>query len=86
MSFVVWDVWEDEEDYIKPVILADMKVVLYHDHADRSKTDVGFSLPGKVTIDYFDGYDLGLIGDIHKRQYLDKEKLLLWFSDSTKSR
>ena len=21
MSFVVWDVWEDEEDYIKKVIL-----------------------------------------------------------------
>ena len=31
---------------------------------------------------------MGLIGDIHKRQYLDKEKTicLLWFSDSTKSR
>ena len=75
MSFVVWDVWEDEEDYIKASdFKADTKVVLYHGTVDRSKTDVGFSLPGKVTIDYFDGYDLGLIGDIHKRQYLNNEK------------
>ena len=79
MSFVVWDVWEDEEDYIKASDFeADTKVVLYHGTVDRSKTDVGFSLPGKVTIDYFDGYDLGLIGDIHKRQYLDKEKTIAY--------
>jgi len=79
MSFVVWDVWEDEEDYIKASdFKADTKVVLYHGTVDRSKTDVGFSLPGKVTIDYFDGYDLGLIGDIHKRQYLDKEKTIAY--------
>ena len=79
MSFVVWDVWEDEEDYIKASDFeADTKVVLYHGTVDRSKTDVGFSLPGKVTIDYFDGYDLGLIGDIHKRQYLDNEKTIAY--------
>ena len=79
MSFVVWDVWEDEEDYIKASdFKADTKVVLYHGTVDRSKTDVGFSLPGKVTIDYFDGYDLGLIGDIHKRQYLNNEKTIAY--------
>ena len=79
MSFVVWDVWEDEEDYIKASDFeADTKVVLYHGTVDRSKTDVGFSLPGKVTIDYFDGYDLGLIGDIHKRQYLNNEKTIAY--------
>ena len=79
MSFVVWDVWEDEENYIKAKDFeADTKVVLYHGTVDRSKTDVGFSLPGKVTIDYFDDYDMGLIGDIHKRQYLDKEKTIAY--------
>ena len=79
MSFVVWDVWEDEEDYIKASDFeADTKVVLYHGTVDRSKTDVGFSLPGKVTIDYFDDYDMGLIGDIHKRQYLNEEKTIAY--------
>src|SRR6056300_1153313 len=79
MSFVVWDVWEDEETYIKAKDFeADTKVVLYHGTVDRSKTDVGFSLPGKVTIDYFDDYDMGLIGDIHKRQYLNEEKTIAY--------
>ena len=79
MSFVVWDVWEDEENYIKAKDFeADTKVVLYHGTVDRSKTDVGFSLPGKVTIDYFDDYDMGLIGDIHKRQYLNEEKTIAY--------
>ena len=79
MSFVVWDVWEDEEDYIKAKDFeADTKVVLYHGTVDRSKTDVGFSLPGKVTIDYFDDYDMGLIGDNHKRQYLNEEKTIAY--------
>jgi len=79
VSFVVWDVWEDEEDYIKANDFeADTKVVLYHGTVDRSKTDVGFSLPGKVTIDYFDNYDMGLIGDIHKRQYLNEEKTIAY--------
>jgi len=79
VSFVVWDVWEDEENYIKANDFeADTKVVLYHGTVDRSKTDVGFSLPGKVTIDYFDDYDMGLIGDIHKRQYLNEEKTIAY--------
>ena len=79
VSFVVWDVWEDEENYIKAKDFeADTKIVLYHGTVDRSKTDVGFSLPGKVTIDYFDDYDLGLIGDIHKRQYLNEEKTIAY--------
>ena len=79
VSFVVWDVWEDEENYIKAKdFKADTKIVLYHGTVDRSKTDVGFSLPGKVTIDYFDDYDMGLIGDIHKRQYLNEEKTIAY--------
>ena len=79
VSFVVWDVWEDEENYIKASdFKADTKVALYHGTVDRSKTDVGFSLPGKVTIDYFDDYDMGLIGDIHKRQYLNEEKTIAY--------
>lgn len=79
VSFVVWDVWEDEENYIKAKdFKADTKVALYHGTVDRSKTDVGFSLPGKVTIDYFDDYDMGLIGDIHKRQYLNEEKTIAY--------
>jgi len=47
---------------------------LFHGTVDRSETDLGFKLPCKVKMKMFDGYDLGLLGDIHKRQHLNKEE------------
>jgi len=76
-SFVVWDVWDKEKDYIKAKdVEGDTKVVLFHGTVDRSETDLGFKLPSKVKMSMFDGYDLGLLGDIHKRQHLNDEKTI----------
>ena len=36
----------------------------------------GFNLPSDVKITKFKGYDLGLLGDIHKRQHLNKEETI----------
>ena len=79
VSFVVWDCWTKEEDFI----LADdveghTKVVLFHGTVDRAETDLGFHLPSDVHIDKFKGYDLGLLGDIHKKQFLDKEETIAY--------
>ena len=79
VSFVVWDCWTKEEDFI----LADdveghTKVGLFHGTVDRAETDLGFHLPSDVHIDKFKGYDLGLLGDIHKRQFLDKEETIAY--------
>ena len=43
----------------------------YHGPVDVSKTDVGWAVDGHVTTDYFNDYDIALLGDIHKRQCLD---------------
>jgi hypothetical protein len=37
---------------------------------------LGFKLPSKVKIDLFKGYDLGLLGDIHKRQFINKKETI----------
>ena len=37
---------------------------------------MGFKLPSKVKIDLFKGYDLGLLGDIHKRQFINKDETI----------
>jgi len=78
VKFVVWDVWEKEDDYIeaKDVKGDDTKIVLFHGTVDKSETDLGFFLPSDVKIAKFDGYDLGLLGDIHKRQHLNKEETI----------
>jgi len=76
-SFVVWDVWDNEKDYIKAKdVEGETKIVLFHGTVDRSETDLGFKLPSKVKMSMFKGYDLGLLGDIHKRQHLNKEETI----------
>ena len=77
-DLVVWDVWDKEKDYIKAKDVPGdrKKVVLFHGTVDRSETDLGFKLPSKVKMSMFKGYYLGLLGDIHKRQHLNKEETI----------
>ena len=79
-DLIVWDVWDNEKDYIKAKDVPGdrKKVVLFHGTVDRSETDLGFKLPSKVKMKMFDGYDLGLLGDIHKRQFINKEETIAY--------
>jgi len=77
VQFVVWDVWDDKKEYIKAKdVEGDTKIVLFHGTVDRCETDLGFRLPSDVKITQFKGYDLGLLGDIHKRQHLNKQETI----------
>ena len=79
VSFVVWDCWTDEKDFITAdEVDGDTKVVLFHGTVDRAETDLGFKLPSDVHISKFDGYDMGLLGDIHKRQFVNKEETIAY--------
>ena len=77
-DLVVWDVWDKEKDYIKAKDVPGdrKKVVLFHGTVDRSETDLGFKLPSKVKMSMFKVYDLGLLGEIHKRQHFNKEETI----------
>ena len=77
-DFIVWDVWDKEKDYIKAKDVPGdrTKVVLFHGTVDKCETDLGFNLPSDVKITKFKGYDLGLLGDIHKRQHLNKDETI----------
>ncbi|GAB5372400.1 hypothetical protein AAMO2058_001662100 [Amorphochlora amoebiformis] len=50
------------------------KIALFHGTVDGARTDLGFQLPGHTRASSFDGYDVALLGDVHKFQYLDKDK------------
>ena len=77
----------DEKDFITDQVEGDTKIVLFHGTVDRCETDLGYRLPSDVKITKFDGYDMGLLGDIHKRQHLEQRRnnILLWFVGSTES-
>ena len=77
VQFVVWDVWDNQKDYpLAKDVEGKTKIVLFHGTVDQSRTDLGFRLPSKVKIAKFRGYDLGLLGDIHKRQHLNKKETI----------
>ena len=77
VTFVVWDVWDDKKEYIKAKdVEGKTKIVLFHGTVDRCETDLGFRLPSDVKITQFKGYDMGLLGDIHKRQHLNKDETI----------
>ena len=52
-------------------VVGENKICLFHGPVDKSQTDVGFSITSqKFTIGMFDGWDMALLGDIHRRQEL----------------
>jgi DNA repair exonuclease SbcCD nuclease subunit len=66
--FAVMSVFDKAVDYIKADSFnAPYKIALHHGSVNNAYTDVGFRLENKhVNNDTFAGYDLVLLGDIHK--------------------
>lgn len=51
------------------------KIALYHGPVHGAKLDVGYRMNNEeLVVDDFDGYNFILLGDIHKYQFLNKEK------------
>ena len=46
------------------------KIALYHGPVNSAETDAGHVLHSKIIIDQFDGYDMVMLGDIHRTQLL----------------
>ena len=79
VAFSVFSIFDKKENWV----LADdfslqparLKVALFHGPVDHSQTDVGYVVSSRhFTTDLFDGFDLALLGDIHKRQELISPK------------
>lgn len=52
------------------------KIALYHGSVINSKLDSGMNISAGVPLSSFDGYDYGLLGDIHRRQFLNTSKTI----------
>lgn len=48
-----------------------INIALYHGAVGGSLLDTGIPVNGEVTVDMFRPYDFTLLGDIHRRQFLD---------------
>jgi DNA repair exonuclease SbcCD ATPase subunit len=75
VGFGVFSIFDNKDNWPKANDWAlqpfDKKIALFHGPVDHSQTDVGYVVSSRhFTVDMFDGYDLALLGDIHKRQEL----------------
>ncbi len=72
----------DEENWTEPTDYSLINIALYHGAIDKSKTDSNWTLGGDHSIEIFEEFDFGFLGDIHKTQNLDKEGRI-WYAGST---
>ena len=55
-----------------------INIACFHGAVMNSKTDTDWELEGEVGLDFFDDFDFGFLGDIHKRQYLDSDNRIAY--------
>ena len=58
----------------------DIVIGLYHGSVGSPMNDLGFKISGEKPLSEFLGYDLVMLGDIHKYQYLNDEKTVAYSS------
>jgi len=65
----------DEDNFDNAVpIDGEINIALYHGAVKGSLTDTDWQLEGEININAFDRYDFVMLGDIHKRQFLNEAK------------
>ena len=73
----------DRANWIKPTDDSKINIALYHGSISNCKTDTNWTMAhGEDSISIFDDHDFAMLGDIHRRQFLD-EHGRVWYAGST---
>ena len=73
----------DRANWIKPTDDSKINIALYHGSISNCKTDMNWTMVnGEDTISIFEDHDFAMLGDIHRRQYLDEDGRV-WYAGST---
>lgn len=80
IHFNVMSVFNSAADYIPASQFeGSYKIALHHGAVDKASTDLGIVLANThVNLDTFKGHDLVLLGDIHKKQFLDEAQTIAY--------
>ena len=65
--------WED----IKPSP-GKINIALYHGSVRGARSDTDYELEGEINLDFFERFDFSLLGDIHKRQFLNSQRTIAY--------
>ena len=73
----------DRDKWVKPSDPNKINIALYHGSISKCKTDTNWTMKyGEDEITIFDDHDYAMLGDIHRRQFLDL-KGRVWYAGST---
>jgi len=74
ITFTVYSILDKKENWPKGVnVNGNKKICFFHGPVDAAKTDIGYVVSShNFTPDMFDGFDMVLMGDIHKRQIVQQ--------------
>jgi len=73
----------DRDNWTKPSDTDKINIALYHGSISNCKTDMNWTMRnGEDTLTIFEDFDFAMLGDIHRRQYLD-EVGRVWYAGST---
>lgn len=79
-NFCVFSCFDEESwSSVKP-IPGEVNIATFHGPVRGSKTETGWDIDDGVTVDFFDGYDFCLLGDIHKPQTLGYRNSKPWIA------
>ena len=80
IKIAVWSVFENKASYpLAKDFKADYKIATFHGPVTSAQTDGGFALTQEtISVEDFEGYDVVLLGDIHKTQFLNEEKTIAY--------
>jgi DNA repair exonuclease SbcCD ATPase subunit/DNA repair exonuclease SbcCD nuclease subunit len=70
LTFVVYSILDDKENWPKGKdVEGENKIVLFHGPVNKAQTDIGYIVSSNsFQVEMFDGFDMAMLGDIHKRQ------------------
>lgn len=73
----------DEKSWprVQPVE-GEINIAVYHGAVWGSKTDIDWKIEGEVDVDFFKKYDFGMLGDIHRCQFLTNDKRIAYCGSS----
>lgn len=79
VDFYHWSVFDEKKNYPLPFEDSQTRIALFHGPVNNSVTEAGFKIENdNIKIDDFKGFDLVLLGDIHKTQFLNPQKTVAY--------
>jgi energy-coupling factor transporter ATP-binding protein EcfA2 len=72
LTFVVYSILDEKENWPKAELVdGENTICLFHGPVNLAQTDIGYTVSSNsFTTDMFEGFDMVMLGDIHKRQTL----------------